>query len=339
MSWWHKMPADAGRRPEILAVGWAGFCTWRTLLGIDAQQDFAGRIPRRFTDPEYLWSQNPPDGPGAEIYADGLQRCLDKGLVAWDGNELVLEHEIYEDWRGAKSDRTRKHEERQRQRATKHVTSVTPSHECHAESQPSRDVTHVTPPDQTRPDQTRPDQTRPDQNMIPPPPAGARDPGSTEQRYGVRHGSDVFSQLYERHRAVVASVAPKGAVKLLGAVNVLHKIRECLNHPSVREQDQAAIERALELLGVQAKAKADAGESDPWWLLENAWSPGVLEKALACRDEDTARMRAVKRPRGGGGPMPPPTSQPPNSHEYFAELARQQQAEKESQNVPPDQTP
>ena len=115
----------------------------------------------------------------------------------------------------------------------------------------------------------------------------------------TRQGLGVFTRLYEKHVAVVANVAPKGTVKLLGAVNVLHKIRECLNHPSIREQEPAAIERALELIGVQAKAKADAGESDPWWLLENAWSPGVLEKALACRDEDTARVRAVRGSRSG----------------------------------------
>jgi hypothetical protein len=151
MSWWFKMPADAGRRPEILAVGWAGYCAWTVLLGVDAQQDFAGRIPRRFADPAYLASQAPPDGPAPELYAQGLERCLEKGLAVWEDAELVLDADIYEDWRGAKSARLRKHEERQRDRASRGVTKR------HEESRSVTAVTRVTPPDQTRPDQTRPE--------------------------------------------------------------------------------------------------------------------------------------------------------------------------------------
>lgn len=333
MSWWHKMPADAGRRPEILAVGWSGFCAWRTLLGIDAQQDFNGRIPRRFTAAEYMWSQNPPDGPGAEIYSAGLQRCLDRGLVAWEGNELVLEPEIYEDWRGAKSDRARKHEERQRQRASRRVTNVTQSHECHVESQESRRVTHVTPPDQTRPENTHP--------------AGARDPGTPEPVAEHQVSTtDVYTRLYEYHRSVVARYAPAGAVRDLGAVGVRHEIRECLHHESLlvqgpggekRPRPPEEIERALDVLGIQAKAKADAGEPDPWWPLRKAWKPGTLVEALAMPDAEVAKGRAVRRSRASprGGLMPPPTSQPPNSHEYFAELARRQ---KEGSNAASDPT-
>jgi hypothetical protein len=165
---------------------------------------------------------------------------------------------------------------------------------------------------------------------IPPPRAHLRDPGPADAGSGLGQ----YTQLYEKHRAVVAAAAPAGAVKLLGAVNVLHSIRECLNHPAIREQGQADIERALELLGVQAKAKADAGEADPWWLLENAWSPGVLEKALKCRDEETARHRAVRRQ---SGPQPRqavlPVSQPPASHEDFVREAARKKAEKEAQRA------
>jgi hypothetical protein len=155
---------------------------------------------------------------------------------------------------------------------------------------------------------------------IPPPRAHLRDPGQTDAGSGLGQ----YTRLYEKHRAVVAAAAPAGAVKLLGAVNVLHSIRECLNHPAIREQGQAEIERALELLGVQAKAKADAGEADPWWLLENAWSPGVLEKALKCRDEETARHRAVRRNQGprhaGHARQTTLTSLPPRSAEEFHDV-------------------
>jgi hypothetical protein len=324
--WWFKMPTRAGHRPEMVAVGWSGFCAWLALMDVDAQNGFGGSIPRRFTAPAYLARQLADDGPSPEQLATGVERCIAAGMATWRDGVLELDPEIYAEWTGPKSDRQRKREQREKQRDNPaEPRDVTTGHEMSRSVTPSH---HVTLPDQTRPDQTRPDQ------KDPPPPVGARDPGGTEQRYGLRHGSGVFSTLYEKHVAVVASVAPRGAVKLLGAVNVLHKIRECLNHPAIREQEPAAIERALELLGVQAKAKADAGEADPWWLLENAWSPGVLEKALACRDEDTARQRAVRRSRHGAAQqhMPLPVSQPPAPHEVFVELARKQKAEKEARD-------
>lgn len=158
-----------------------------------------------------------------------------------------------------------------------------------------------------------------------PSPPGARDPGQ-------------FTRLYAKLNTVVATVAPQGAVRLLGAVNVLHSIRECLNHPAIREQGEADIERALELLGVQAKAKADAGDPDPWWLLENAWSPGVLEKALKCRDEDTARRRAVGRVGSLQARQAVlPVSQPPASLEEFQQAAARKKAEKEARRAATDQ--
>lgn len=275
------MPADAGRRPEILAVGWAGFCAWRTLLGIDAQQDFAGRIPRRFTGAQYLASQNPPDGPGADVYATGLQRCVEHGLATWDGDELVLDLEIYEDWRGAKSAKTRKHEERQRDRANR-VTKVTPSHESHAESHESRRVTHVTPPDQTRPEEQTHTPRAPVRSISTEHPAPSTD-------------SDVYTRLYEYSRGVVRRHGADKLVKDPGPLAGRHRVREALQHPELREATPEQVEQALTVLGVQAQAKAEAGEDDPWWPLRSAWSPRVLAEALAMPDEKTARQRALRK--------------------------------------------
>lgn len=169
-------------------------------------------------------------------------------------------------------------------------------------------------------------------------PAGARVRSGEAEHHSGSTGTGLYTRLYEYHRSVVSRYAPVGALRDLGPVAVLHTIRETLLSPLLRERTPEELERGLEMLGVQAKAKADAGEDDPWWPLRSAWSPRVLADALAMPDEQTAKTRAVKRlrggPRGGGGPMPPPTSQPPNSHEYFAELARQQQAEKEAKSDP-----
>lgn len=165
-------------------------------------------------------------------------------------------------------------------------------------------------------------------------PAGARVRSGKAEHHAGSTGTGLYTRLYEYHRSVVSRYAPAGALRDLGPVAVLHTIRETLLHPLLRERTPEDLERGLETLGVQAKAKADAGEDDPWWPLRSAWSPRVLADALAMPDEQTAKMRAVKRPRGdtrGGGA--PPTSQPPNSHEYFAELARQQQAEKEARDA------
>jgi hypothetical protein len=309
MSWWHKMPADAGRRPEILAVGWAGFCAWRTLMGIDAQQDFNGRIPRRFTAAEYLFSQNPPDGPGAETYAMGLLRCVDHGLATWDGNELVLDSEIYEDWRGAKSAKTRKHEERQRERASR-VTNVTRSHECHAES---RHVTHVTPPDQTRPDQTRPESE-------PPAPAHHGSPSFD------RGASIPASVDHDTTAALIAAPAPNGGPsdiqaeawrlaqlhdQLGMAVAKTHGASwRSLQNSGPRlwlatlqgGETEDACRHVLTILAAEADERARLSVRDPLRFLRTPTTPDIWLRATGLPDEETARESVRARTASGRGP-------------------------------------
>jgi hypothetical protein len=223
-------------------------------------------------------------------------------------------------------EREKKRRQRERRRGNQDLSPGTDGGQTGDNDGDGRGHVPGTTPSPFPPPTTPPNTPSP---KIPPPRAHLRDPGQADAGSGLGQ----YTQLYEKHRAVVAAVAPAGAVKLLGAVNVLHSIRECLNHPAIREQGQAEIERALELLGVQAKAKANAGETDPWWLLENAWSPGVLEKALKCRDEETARQRAVRSSRGGPGrQVPLPTSQPPASHEEFIREADRLEREREARN-------
>lgn len=139
------------------------------------------------------------------------------------------------------------------------------------------------------------------------PPAGMGAHAYGPEQPQASAGTGLFSRLYERHRAVVARHAPARAVRDLGSMAVLHTIREAVQHPLLRDQPPEELERALDLLGVQCQAKADAGEDDPWWLLRNAWSPRVLVDALAMPDERTARTRATRGrsgPRGRGAPRP-----------------------------------
>jgi hypothetical protein len=221
-------------------------------------------------------------------------------------------------------EREKKRRQRERQRDNHELSLGTDGGQTGDNGGDSRGHVPGTTPSPFSPPTTPPNTPSP---KIPPPRAHLRDLGQTDAGSGLGQ----YTRLYEKHRAVVAAIAPAGAVKLLGAVNVLHASRECLNHPSIREQGQAEIERALELLGVQAKAKADAGETDPWWLLENAWSPGVLEKALKCGDEATARHRAVRRQPARQPTLP--VSQPPASREDFVREAARKKAEKEAQRA------
>jgi hypothetical protein len=214
-------------------------------------------------------------------------------------------------------EREKKRRQRERQRDNQDLSPGTDGGQTRDNDGDSRGHVPGTSPSPFPPPTTPPNTPSP---KIPPPRAHLRDPGQAEAGSGLGQ----YTRLYEKQRAVIEAVAPAGAVKLLGAVNVLHSIRECLHHPAISEQSEAAIERALELLGVQAKAKADAGETDPWWLLENAWSPGVLEKALKCGDEATARHRAVRRNQGprhaSHSRQTTLTSLPPRSAEEFHDV-------------------
>lgn len=148
--------------------------------------------------------------------------------------------------------------------------------------------------------------------------AGACEAGSGQQPVTSSPGSGVYGRLYERWSAVVARRAPPGAVRDLGSIAVLHTIRETVQHPLLRDQPPEELERALDLLGVQCQAKADAGEDDPWWLLRSAWQPRVLADALAMPDEKTARTRATRGrsgPRGRNAPRPGVKSAPNEAYE------------------------
>jgi hypothetical protein len=311
MSWWYKTPADAGRRPEILAVGWAGFCAWTALMGVDAQQDFGARIPRRFADPSYLASQAPPDGPAPELYAQGLERCLEKGLAAWDGHELVLDQEIYEDWRGAKSDRQRKHEERQRDRASRGVTKR------HDESRDVTFVTHVTPPDQTRPDQTRPESESPApahthahaHHGPAPEPQGAallsdvanaatagenaapEPPGSATTRMDAAWG---LAQRHDEIGRVVAGRCGKGW-RSLGTAGPIAWAAVLANGATSEECNHV-----LAMLSAEADERGAHGIADPLRFLRSPTSPEIWRRAVGLPDEDAAREAVSASPEARG---------------------------------------
>jgi DNA-binding transcriptional regulator YiaG len=175
MSWWFKVPAAFGLRPEMMEVGMAGLHAWMALLAIDAQNDFAGEVPRRFCAPSYLARQFPDDGPGADEMERGITRCLDAKIVVDTGDGLRFADDVYEGWRAPKSDRQRKRDQRAKEtprQMDKYVHLTVADRTDHGESRDvtaghaesrdvtpghamSRSVTQVTLPDQTRPDQTR----------------------------------------------------------------------------------------------------------------------------------------------------------------------------------------
>jgi hypothetical protein len=304
MSWWFKMPADAGRRPEILAVGWAGYQTWLALLGVDSQQDFGARIPRRFADPVYLATQAPPDGPAPELYALGLERCLEKGLAVWDAAELVLDAEIYEDWRGAKSARQRKHEERQRDRASRGVTRR------HEESRAVTSVTHVAPPDQTRPDQTRPESE------------SSRAPTREDLGPGASNTASVDS-----HPTAAMIAAPVLSGSVTGTIAEAHRLAQL--HDELGQavakahgtswrslqtagprlwlplfQDGATEDECrhvLAVLAAEADERARLGIRDPLCFLRTPTRPNVWAQAAALPSEEAAREHVRARVASGRG--------------------------------------
>jgi hypothetical protein len=160
-------------------------------------------------------------------------------------------------------------------------------------------------------------------NLSPPAPAGAHAYGP-EPKPDAATGTGLYTRLYEQHRAVVDRHAPAGAVRDLGPIAVLHTIREAVQHPLLRDQSPEELERALDLLGVQCQAKADAGEDDPWWLLRSAWQPRVLADAIAMPDVATAKTRAT---RGRSGPrgrdrQTALESMPPRRAEEFANVSK-----------------
>jgi hypothetical protein len=318
MSWWFKMPADAGRRPEILEVGWAGYCAWTALLCVDAQQDFGARIPRRFADPVYLSKQAPPDGPAPELYAQGLERCLEKGLAVWDAAELVLDAEIYEDWRGAKSARMRKHEERQRDRASRGVTLR------HEESRAVTFVTHVTPPDQTRPDQTRPESEPPARvcapahNGQPPQLAGAsisasvdQDPTAAKIAAPAPNGglsglaADAW-RLAQLHDEIGGSVAKAHGQSWRSLQSAGPKIwRDRLQEGATEDECR----HVLAMLAAEADERARLGIRDPLSFLRKPTAGEVWIRAAGLPDEAAAR-EAVRARVAGNSNQPPPAPEP-----------------------------
>jgi DNA-binding transcriptional regulator YiaG len=163
MSWWFRVPAAFGLRPEMREVGFDGLLAWMALLAVDAQNDFAGDLPARFVTPSYLALQYPEGGPGPDALERGLQRCVEARIAVDTGEGIRLVEEVYESWRAPKSERLRKREQRDRDRGSREVTpshaesrTVTRSHaesrgvtDGHAKSRSVTAVTNVTVPDQT----------------------------------------------------------------------------------------------------------------------------------------------------------------------------------------------
>lgn len=145
----------------------------------------------------------------------------------------------------------------------------------------------------------------PDKTTTPPAGMGAHAYGPEEPQ--ASPGNGLYGRVYEHWAATIARVVPPGQVRVLGPQNVLHEIRECLNHKRVHGAPEADVLRAIDILAVESQARAEAGEAKPWWALEKAWSPGVLREALTTVDAVEARTRATRGrsgPRGRGAPRP-----------------------------------
>jgi hypothetical protein len=128
----------------------------------------------------------------------------------------------------------------------------------------------------------------------------------------------LVDELFAHHLAVCESSAPAAQLKRPTLLATRHVILEAINHPRIREASPEELKRAIDTLAIQGKAKADAGDDDPWWPLRSAWSPGVLADALAMPDEQTARTRAVKRSQGSKhNGQPRARSVPPRTAAYF----------------------
>lgn len=306
MSWWHKVPSDAGRRPEMMEVGWAGQCAWQALIAINSAHDFAGRIPAKYARPEFLASTNPdPLGhddpyprPDARMMAYGIERLLSAGLAKFLTDAVLeLDADTLDDWQAPRAmtstERSRKHRAVSGNEPQRNVPDATDRNEA----------LHATPPDQNRPG---PEQSR--ERVTP------RGLGN-----GKAGEPDVYVELHAYHIAICNRVAP-GKVRDLGPHATRHKISETLHHELIREASIPEIKAALDVLGVEAQAKHDAGDQNPWWLLRDAWSPRVLSRALSMPDAETARMEATTRAQASSkrtGPIA--RSVPPNDASAFTE--------------------
>jgi hypothetical protein len=314
MSWWFKMPADAGERPEILAVGWSGFCAWLALLGVNAQQDFGGRLPRRFASPAYLRRRFPDDGPGVDLLGDGLGRCVAEGLASWEGDTLVLTEEIYADWRAPMStaDRVRKH------RAGKR--NVADETECNAVKRGETPETQVTVPDQTRPDQTRPESESPPAHAREGQPQDAPEPGNTAAANvdaaavfpapapsGLPTArADAAWRLAEHHDHVGHAVAQRHGKgwRSLGTAGPGEWSKALVNGATEDE-----CRHVMAMLAAEADERARLGMADPLRFLRTPTSPEIWRRAAGLPDEEAAR-EAVRARVAGNSNQPPPAPEP-----------------------------
>ncbi len=127
--------------------------------------------------------------------------------------------------------------------------------------------------------------------------------------------------LYQAWRQIIADIeAERGTIHVRdpGPMAGPYRANEALSHPELAALSDRQVKHGLALLAEECKAKADAGEEDPWRLLESAWSPRVLRRALDAGTPERARKRAVKHPRANGNTCRGyPTSMPPRQPEDF----------------------
>jgi hypothetical protein len=307
MSWWHKMPADAGERPEILAVGWAGFCAWLALLSVNAHQDFGGRIPRRFVTPAYLRRRFPDDGPDVATLERGLVRCIAEGLATWDGDALVLTEEIYAAWRApmGNTERSRRH------RAQRDATAGNEM------QRPATLALNATLPDQTRPDQTRPESENPPRAHM----HAHAHHGPVSELQGAALLSDVANaatagefaapeppgsattrmdaawQLAQRHDELGRAVAKRCGKgwRSLGTAGPIAWATVLANGATSEECNHA-----LAMLAAEADERGVHGIADPLRFLRSPTSPEIWRRAVAMPDEDAAREAVKASPEARG---------------------------------------
>jgi hypothetical protein len=105
-------------------------------------------------------------------------------------------------------------------------------------------------------------------------------------------------RLYRFWLAVVAE--SKAKVRDPGPLAGHDQVLRAVNTAMLAGASEEDLRRGLELLGVQCRARLDAGIPDPWWPLQYAWTPEVLKRAMDCQDEATARERALRLSRGSG---------------------------------------
>jgi hypothetical protein len=309
MSWWYKMPVRAGHRPEIVAIGWDGFCAWLALIDVNAQEDFGGRLPRRFVSPAYLVRQLADGGPDVTAVERGLEKCIQTGMASWDDDgHLVLDDEILEDWRAPMSstERSRKHRTTKGTSATRGDTA-----RRHA-----TDATRGTPG--TLPDQTRPDQTRPESE----PPAPAHH-GPTSFDRGALIPASVD---HDTTAALIAAPVPNGGPsdiqaeawrlaqlhdQLGMAVAKTHGASwRSLQNSGPRlwlttlrgGETEDACRHVLTILAAEADERARLSVRDPLRFLRTPTTPDIWLRATGLPDEETARESVRARTASGRGP-------------------------------------